>query len=181
MDEALVDVLREKGLEYVTVKEICERAGVNRSTFYLHYERIDDLLAECVENTNRKFLSYFEGAVSGFPEGIGNASLDDLILIRKDYLMPYLNFIKDNRVVFSAAVNSPTGMQSVQKYEGLYKHVFNPILERFEYPENERRYAINFYISGIVAVINQWLESGCKEETDEIAGVIIRCIRPYTE
>jgi len=53
MDEALVDILREKGLEYVTVKEICEKAGVNRSTFYLHYETIDDLLTECVENTNK--------------------------------------------------------------------------------------------------------------------------------
>ncbi len=68
------------------MKEICERADVNRSTFYLHYETIDDLLAECVENTDRKFMSYFEGAVLGFPEGIGNALLDDLILIRKDYL-----------------------------------------------------------------------------------------------
>ncbi|SFC71116.1 TetR-like C-terminal domain-containing protein [Butyrivibrio sp. YAB3001] len=95
--------------------------------------------------------------------------------------MPYLNFVKENRFVFAAAVNSPGGMQSAGKYEGLYKHVFNPILERFHYPENERRYAINFYISGIVAVIKQWLEAECLEKTDEIAGVITKCIRPYIE
>ena len=38
MDEALISLLRVKDLEYITVKEICEKAGVNRSTFYLHYE-----------------------------------------------------------------------------------------------------------------------------------------------
>lgn len=111
------------------------------------------MLSECVENTNKKFMSYFEDSVVGFPERIEEAALDDLILIKEDYLMPYLNFVKENRFVFAAAVNSPGGMQSAGKYEGLYKHVFNPILERFHYPENERRYAINFYISGIVAVI----------------------------
>lgn len=37
MDEALIALLEEKDLEYITVKEICHLAGVNRSTFYLHY------------------------------------------------------------------------------------------------------------------------------------------------
>ena len=44
MDEALLQLLADKDLEFITVKEICERAGVNRSTFYLHDETIDDLL-----------------------------------------------------------------------------------------------------------------------------------------
>ena len=42
MDEALIAILQKKSLEYITVKEICEKAGVNRSTFYLHYETILD-------------------------------------------------------------------------------------------------------------------------------------------
>lgn len=36
MDEALIALLEKKDLEYITVKEICEEADVNRSTFYLH-------------------------------------------------------------------------------------------------------------------------------------------------
>lgn len=46
MDEAFLKLLEEKDFSYITVKEICEKAGVNRSTFYLHYERVNDLLAE---------------------------------------------------------------------------------------------------------------------------------------
>ena len=38
MDEAFLALLAKKDFEYITVKEICEVAGVNRSTFYPHYE-----------------------------------------------------------------------------------------------------------------------------------------------
>lgn len=36
MNQALILLLEKKEFEYITVKEICEKAGVNRSTFYLH-------------------------------------------------------------------------------------------------------------------------------------------------
>lgn len=56
MDEALIRLLEVKDYEYITVKEICEKAGVNRSTFYLHYETVNDLLSECLENTKKRFF-----------------------------------------------------------------------------------------------------------------------------
>ena len=46
MDEALITLLEKKDFEYITIKEICNTAGVNRSTFYLHYENVSDLLKE---------------------------------------------------------------------------------------------------------------------------------------
>ena len=56
MEEALIQLLEVKDYEYITVKEICEKAGVNRSTFYLHYETVNDLLSECLENIKKRFL-----------------------------------------------------------------------------------------------------------------------------
>ena len=44
MDEALLFLLEKKDFEFISVKEVCDKAGVNRSTFYLHYENMDDLL-----------------------------------------------------------------------------------------------------------------------------------------
>lgn len=38
MDKAFLELLSEKDFEYITIKDICKKAGVNRSTFYLHYE-----------------------------------------------------------------------------------------------------------------------------------------------
>ena len=60
MDEAFLCILEKKDLAYITVKEICEKAGVNRSTFYLHYETVADLLSESVSYMNEHFLSYMK-------------------------------------------------------------------------------------------------------------------------
>ena len=58
MDEAFLTLLAKKDFEYITIKEICEVAGVNRSTFYLHYETMSDLLSESVGRMNEQFLLY---------------------------------------------------------------------------------------------------------------------------
>lgn len=59
MDEALLLLLQKKDFEFITVKELCKKAGVNRSTFYLHYETMDDLLLETVEKLNKDFSAIF--------------------------------------------------------------------------------------------------------------------------
>ena len=59
MDLALISLLKKKPFEYLTVSEICKTAGVNRSTFYLHYETIGDLLNETTRYLLNDFLSYF--------------------------------------------------------------------------------------------------------------------------
>ena len=59
MDLALISLLKKKPFEYITVSEICETASVNRSTFYLHYETIIDLLDETTRYLLDDFRSYF--------------------------------------------------------------------------------------------------------------------------
>ena len=38
LEQAFMDVLREKGFQTITVQDITERAGVNRATFYAHFD-----------------------------------------------------------------------------------------------------------------------------------------------
>lgn len=58
MDEALLFLLEKKDYEFITIKEICEKAGVNRSTFYLHYETMEDLLVETIEMITKRFYEH---------------------------------------------------------------------------------------------------------------------------
>ena len=46
IQKALIALLREKPIEKITVKEIAERAEINKTTFYSHYETLDALTAE---------------------------------------------------------------------------------------------------------------------------------------
>ena len=42
--EALIDLILEKPLVSITGKDICARADINRSTFYLHFKDVTDIL-----------------------------------------------------------------------------------------------------------------------------------------
>ena len=173
MDEALISLLDKKSIEFITVKEICEKASVNRSTFYLHYESINDLLVETADYVNEKFISYFDKDENNFIEEIKTSKLEDLKLIKKEYLTPYLNFVKDNKKIFKASFSNPSNMDVFNKYNSLEKNIFIPILERFNVPEKDRRYLVTFYISGIMAIIKEWLKEDCKTDISHIVQIII--------
>ncbi len=92
MDKAFLELLGKKDFAYITVKEICELAGVNRSTFYLHYETMSDLLSESVSYVNEQFLSHMKMNSKGFVEKseIKDCSVDDLYLVTPGYLICHL-------------------------------------------------------------------------------------------
>ena len=51
IQKTFIDLLREKPIEKITVKEIAERAEINKTTFYSHYETLDALTAEMERQT----------------------------------------------------------------------------------------------------------------------------------
>ena len=178
LDEALIALLEKKDLQYITVKEICHQAGVNRSTFYLHYETIADLLDETLEMINQRFLSYFPRREEEVLGHIDSRARADLFLVTEEYLLPYLRFIRDNKKVYRAAFRNPGSVQAHARDGQLKQHVLGPILARFEVPEAHRPYCIAFYVEGIAAIVKEWLRQDCADEIGTIAGIIQSCVRP---
>lgn len=75
LQQALLQILSGKNIDRVTVKELCEKAGVNRGTFYLHYSTPNDLLREIeqqfIDENMIRFDPYFQG-------GYKTSHMDDL-------------------------------------------------------------------------------------------------------
>lgn len=178
MDEALLALLEEKDLEYITVKEICHRAGVNRSTFYLHYETIADLVDETLEMINQRFRSYFPQQEEEVLGNMGSRERENLVLVTREYLLPYLRFIRDNKKVYRAAFRNPSSMQAHTRYGELKQQILGPILERFEIPAAHRAYYMAYYVEGIIAIVKEWLRQDCTDEVEMIADIIESCVRP---
>ncbi len=174
MDKAFLELLETKDFAYITVKEICERAGVNRSTFYLHYETIADLLNESIEYINREFESYFFGESK--PDA-RTADIDELFLITPRYLLPYLRFIKDNRRVFKIAMEKTELLGSKKNFKLLFDHVFAPIMSRYRIADQKKPWLLSFYIGGIMAIVKMWLEGDCREPIEFISKMITECVR----
>lgn len=104
MDEAFLELIEKKDFAYITVKEICEKAGVNRSTFYLHYETIDDLLAESAQHIIDQFVEFMPYDTADFIEKLQDRPIEELYLITPAYLTPYLTYIREHRRIFRATV-----------------------------------------------------------------------------
>ncbi len=172
MDKAFLELLEKKDFEFITVKEICEKAEVNRSTFYLYYETIGDLLDESVQYMFNGFLAYFPNKNGRIMDNIKNAELSDLYLITPQMLKPYLTFIFEHKRLFVTALKKSDLLRLSDSYNKLFTHVLSRIMDRFEIPENRKRYILRFYIYGIIAVIGEWLENDCTESIDFMIDVI---------
>ena len=179
MNQALIELLNKKDYDFITIKEICKKADVNRSTFYLHYDNIGDLLLETIENTNKNFLACFTQSDQDFAKKITSQAKDDLILITPEYLFPYLNYIKENKVVYQVYAKHPSLMQSIKKYTLLKENILYPIFRRFNIQENQQKYVSAYYINGVYAIIDEWIKDGCKDDINLVMNAIISCVRPF--
>jgi len=175
-NRALLSLLEKKPFEYITISEICEKAEVNRSTFYLHYENTSDLLKETILYVLDNFTSYFSVDVKSITTKFANCDLQDLKFVNEKYLHPYLSFIKENQRVFSAVLSQPTAFDSKAIFQRLFDNIFKPILDRFRYPRDEQNYVMMFYLNGITAIITEWLKDGCQKSIEDISAIIHICI-----
>ena len=181
MDEAFLALLEKKDFAYITVKELCEAAGVNRSTFYLHYETMADLLAESAQYLNGRFLAYMKHDSEAFVAKLHDCPLEELYLITPQYLTPYLSYIRENQRLFRTGLENAAVLHLDDSYEGLFRHVLTPILERYRVPEKDRGYLMAFYLQGLMAIITQWLKGGCADPIEHIIGLMRQCVAPHQE
>lgn len=172
MDLALISLLKKKPFEYITVSEICETASVNRSTFYLHYETISDLLDETTRYLLDDFRSYFP------TDTIDLVCCDrnELVFVCDKYLTPYLTYIKNHKEVFGTAITHNKILKFEDVHKRLFDNIFNPILDRFHYSSNTRQYVMMYYLNGINAIVLEWLKNGCDKSIAEISEIISVCI-----
>ena len=177
MDEALITLLEKKDFEYITIKEICDTAGVNRSTFYLHYDNTSDLLKETTRYIIDKHLAYYEIDKQHIISLQFEAcKREDLLFITEEYLAPYLAFIKDNQRLFKVSIKQFHSMHMDEVYGRMFEHIFNPILEHFKVPENERGYVMKFYLTGVFAIVMEWIDKNCSDDMETVTRVIIDCV-----
>jgi AcrR family transcriptional regulator len=94
---ALMDLLVEKESSRITVLELCQKADINKSTFYLHYKSLDECLQKCFKVIMNgvvelaKKINYYEMSVN--PEPIINGLLDE---VEKN--IDYLARFKDSNI-----------------------------------------------------------------------------------
>ena len=177
MDEALLLLLEKKEYEFITVTEICEKAGVNRSTFYLHYQNMDELLFETIEMINKRFKNVFDNKLIN-PSVLNKK---DLFFIDDNHLIPYLNFIKENKKIYKLIHDNPFIFRKQEAFELMYNNIFSIILDKYGVSKEEKEYVFSFFSFGLVAIIQKWIEKDCVDDINKIATIMKSVIRYNNE
>ena len=171
MNEALLQLLEKKDIEYITVSELAKKAGVNRSTFYLHYEDIYDLLEETICNTNKAFINAFDKSLIEKTK-----AKRTLFFISDEFLIPYLNFCKEYKRLFKLAHKKPILFQRDMAYNKMYESILYPAISEFLKDETEKIYTLEFFTQGVAAIINKWINLDCKTDINQLILIIKKCV-----
>ncbi len=101
---AVFDLATEKPLDKITVVELCDKAGINKSTFYLHYKSINDCLQKCFDLFTDKILEFGKdidyNTMSVSPEDTVSKILD-----ATETNIAYVRRFKDT-VIYDSAIKS---------------------------------------------------------------------------
>lgn len=63
--ETAIELIKEKGYDSVTISQICEKAGVAKGTFYVHYKSKEDIIKESYYSDMSQFvLKQYQSLIS---------------------------------------------------------------------------------------------------------------------
>ncbi|TRM10995.1 TetR/AcrR family transcriptional regulator [Lentibacillus cibarius] len=158
---SLITLLKIKPISTITVKEICERADINRSTFYTHYHDQFDLL----EQIEEKMIADINTYLSQY-----NFTRDEESLQMTEKLLEY---IAANYDICQTLLNE----NGDHSFERRVMDVARTFLVRNWTEKNNMdadlsEYAGTFLISGSIYVIKQWLANNMDKPPKQIAQLI---------
>ncbi len=153
----------KKPVSKITVREICERAKVNRSTFYAHYLDVYDLFEKVEQHMAELFKSNFHG--------------DEQNWDFQEAMERSFAFIYEYREFFSLYFSEPHRANSLMH---ILTDPFKQQIEMFksQAPEQgvagEISYHLNFFTAGMGALIAHWLAHGCRETPRQLYEILKR-------
>ena len=141
--QSLIELMHEKPFKDITVKDITERADLNRGTFYLHYVDIYDLLSKIEDET----LQAIEEMMLDYRCKINMPSCYELL----DELFSY---IEDNRDLFEVLLHSQSEGIFLNKLQYLIKTMGLDLMNMI-YKDTSRPhycYFFFFFLNGVLGV-----------------------------
>lgn len=160
MEGAILELIHSMPLEKITVRLLCEKAGVNRSTFYAHYMDLYDML-EQMESRMRKDL------MKDYPVP-GNTTP-----LSRESFLPFLRFIRGHRKFYQAVLKTRRDFPLKQGFAPLWNQVIRPLcLDAGITNENEMLLYFIGFQAGFTMILRQWVDQGCTESEEKIAEIL---------
>ena len=159
--DSLIEILKEKAIYSIKVKELCNKAELNRTTFYKYYENIYDVLADVEYDV----LKDSEHCISEI-ENINESQIKNTI-----YKL-LCNIQRNKDVYYLLLINSADN----EFYEKLMKTIIDLLKNKIgqsniDLKENYE-YIFSYIIAGTIDIIKKWLCEDSKLDANHITDLI---------
>lgn len=161
LQEAFLELLNVKPVERITIRDLTERAGINRCTFYHHYQDIYDLLEQIEDGVMEHVLEMMRGFHPNREEDVS-----------RRYFECFCQYIYENRTVY-CVLTSGQESRFIRKLLKMISEYMSGLSEK-EYVDDKlgREYAVAYSIGGVVGVLHKWMKEGFESEPVLVAGYI---------
>lgn len=160
LSKSLISLLTSKSITEIDVSELCEKAGINRTTFYKHYTSLYHLLDELIVQFFKKIETLFLSLSSG-----------ENTASKVAYLLKYL---KQNREFVTIIMNN-NSFSSISERLIQLNFICNLINSNIQYRKNayvSEDYYVDFIISGWIAAIRRWVNENCDLDVNTLARLL---------
>ncbi|MEE3428766.1 MAG: TetR-like C-terminal domain-containing protein [Ruminococcus sp.] len=156
--ETFLNLLNEKPVNKITVKDISQTCGINRNTFYYHYNDIPSLMEEIFTEQAELIVNLDE-----------NASLYELLIYAADFAIEnktavYHIYKSANREMFETYLERITEKTISNLIEGKARE--------YNTSENNKKAIIHYYKCLLVGFVIDWLLSGMQYELQDELKII---------
>lgn len=163
IQEAMLTMLKNRSIQDITVRELCDAAGVNRTTFYNHYDGVYEVLGEIEESFLLQLTD--EG---GFTHGQLDLSQHIERLCEK------LQQNKEIALLLLTNNADPNFSSKLMKLQAC-----GPVWSETvgSYSPAEYELLAQFISGGAYAMVCHWLESGCQQTPKQVAALMTKVIQ----
>lgn len=152
--QSFIALLKEKPVNRVTVKDVCERAEINRATFYKHYADCYDLLAKIEEEMIDELTALVQ-------------QTDDRQLSALFYQM-FAKIQADGALYLTIASDHGDASLPARILQLFYEQAAPHVNSANPSPA-QQHWLYYFLANGCAGVLSQWLNTGMQEKPEDMA------------
>jgi AcrR family transcriptional regulator len=163
--ESLTELMKDKSILSVSVKDICDLADISRSTFYDHYKDQYDLLKQIEDET----LGYFEDMLIRYKDKQTQKETGQMVEEMLTYIANNGNTI---HVLLSE--NGDLGFQKKLLYHFVMHNQITKYFSEKQQNDETMPYYTVFLVHGAIGLIQHWLKDNMSMPVPQLAKMLMK-------
>lgn len=168
LKKSIIELMHHKTVNKITIKELCENADINRSTFYSHYADqymlLEDIEAELIVNLENYLLKV------------------DIKADSIQYLNAFLSYIYSHNDILGLLLCNPDNHAFQKHFIDIALHHIQSVVV-LKCPPELKSYIYQFLLMGCLSIIQQWITNNFDMTSQDVAVLIFnlsdRSIKEY--